>query len=120
MIFDIEEARGAIRALQQFADADKIPAFPMRHRRVGDALEKMRAGDDAFKELVRTRAHQPLRGVALYEEIKAIDLLPHFAGDLFAGGPRIFARAGEARVNRIRILLLEADEIDHRLAVRSR
>ena len=38
-----------------------------------------------------------LRRVALHEEIEPVDLLPHLAGDLFAGGPRIFARARQTR-----------------------
>src|ERR1044071_9975635 len=44
VILNVEESRGAIGPLQQFPDPDEVPAFAMRHGRVGNALEQMRAG----------------------------------------------------------------------------
>src|SRR3954468_15886297 len=55
MVFDVEEPRGAIRALEQFADPNKIPAFRVRHGCIGNSLEKMRAGNDTFEKFVWTR-----------------------------------------------------------------
>src|ERR1700674_2364354 len=118
MIFHVENPRGAIGPLEQSPDPDKIPSFGVCHRRVSDALEKMRARNDALEEFVRAGPHQFRRRIALHEKVKLIDLLPHLARDLFARGPRVLARAAQAGKDRVRIFFLETDEIDHRLPAR--
>ena len=56
VIFHVENARRAIGALEELSDADEVPALAVRHGRVGDALEKMRARlIMRLKKLVRAR-----------------------------------------------------------------
>ena len=118
VILHVQDARGAVGPLQQPADAHEMPAFAVRHGRVRDALEKMRARDDALEKFVRTGAKQLARGIAVHEKVEAVDLLPHLAGDLFARGARIFARLGDDRSRSSSVLLLQRHEIDRRAAVR--
>src|SRR5438105_4816329 len=106
VIFYIEDTRSAVAALEQPADTDEIPAFAVRHGRVGDALKTMRPCDDPLEKFVRTRLEQSRSLLALHEKIKSIDLLPHFARNLFAGGACVLACEGEAGMNRVRIFLL--------------
>ena len=77
----------------------------------------MRSSNDPLEEFVWARAHKFLRRVAFHEKIEAIDLFPHFARDLFAGGAGVFARERQTGMDRVWVLFLQADEIDHRLAV---
>src|SRR5438270_4603216 len=41
MIFDVENARGVVGPFEKSSDANEIPAFAMRHGRVGDSLDQM-------------------------------------------------------------------------------
>ena len=120
VIFEIQNPGRAVRALEQFPDPDEVPAFAVGHRRVSRSLEKMRARNDALEKFVGARADQFLGRVALHKQIEAVDLLPHLARDLFARRSRIFSRARQTRHDRIRIFLLQADEIDDGPTVRLR
>ena len=95
VIFHVQNARSAVRAFEQFADANEIPTFAVGHGRVGDSLKKMRARDDALEKFVGTRAQQILAGFALHEKVESIDLLPHLTRHLFARAARILARDRE-------------------------
>ena len=89
----------------------------MRHCRVRHSLHQVRSGNYATKEFIRAQPQHLFAALAFDEKIKPIDVLPHLARDLFPHRPRVFARRGETRVNRVRILPLQANEVDRRLAV---
>src|SRR6476620_1313876 len=49
VILEVEDARRAIRAFEQLADANKVPSLAVGHGRVGRSLEQMRARYDALE-----------------------------------------------------------------------
>ena len=63
-------------------------------------------------------ARTMLRLVASHEKIEPVDLLPHFARNLFARRPRILPRERETGENRVRIFLLQGQELGDRAFVR--
>ena len=115
VILHIENARSAISPLQQRPDAHEVPAFAVRHGRVGDALEKVRTGHDPLEKLMRAGEAAFSARVDSAQKVEPIDLLPHLAGNLFPSGARVLARQGETGKNRVRIFLLQRQKLDRRV-----
>ena len=57
LILHVDEPRRHFRALERPADAQKLPAFVMRHRRVGDAVKAMAAEFYLVAKTVRPGGH---------------------------------------------------------------
>ena len=53
VILHVHQARRHLRALERPADAQELPAFVVRQRRVGDAVKAVRAEFDLVAEAVR-------------------------------------------------------------------
>src|SRR6516225_7213824 len=90
----------------------------MRHGRVRHSLHQVRSGNDATKKFIRAQPQHPFAGLTFDEKIEPVDVLPHLARDLLAHRSRVFARGGETRIDRVRVLPLQANEVDCRLTVR--
>ena len=116
MIFNVQDSGGSIGALEKLAEPDKLPAFVVRHSRIGDTLKQLRPFQDRFEELVRAVLKHALCVAGHEQQIESVNLLPHFNRDLLTHRPSIFPRESQARVNRVRIFPLERNEIDDRIA----
>ena len=111
---DVEQAAHQLRALDEAAELEEVPAFAMAQRGVGDAAQRV--------DLLQHIAEQPRRlmhpdlfdGDGLEPEIEAIQMLPHFRRQLLAHLPRIVAREAERIHQRRRIVAREGERCGDR------
>src|SRR5579863_404062 len=90
------QPRQRFGALDKTSEPDVLPAFAVRHGGIGDTLEEMRALLHRAKE--RVGIEQPgLAGRrAVYLQVQAVELLPHFRAALLAHLPQVLASCSNA------------------------
>lgn len=111
-ILDVDEASGHFGAFEGPADAQEIPAFVMRERGVGDAMETMTSENDAATETMWTGGGFFLRIEAAKSQIEAVQVFPHFARDAVANGAGILARFGDALHDGTRVVGIEGEKFE--------
>ena len=72
-----EQTRRRRRTFDRAPDLDELPAFTVRHGRVGDALKQVAAFLDRLKELVRLVVPDGGDFRAAHLHRQAVDLFPH-------------------------------------------
>src|SRR5207237_4489024 len=82
MEMHIQQSCSGISTLEEATNANKVPAFTMVHRCVGDTLKKMYALFYVGKKLVQPSMPYLLHTRVFYLKKEAIELLPHFGADL--------------------------------------
>ncbi len=112
VILHVDEPRRHFRALDEPADAQKFPAFVVRQRRVGNAVKPVAAKADGVAKAVRPRGHLLIGIEAVHGEIEAVDVFPHFAGNIIANGARVFARLGDALHDGAGIILAKGEKFE--------
>src|SRR5579871_3474509 len=113
LILDVHQAGGHFRAFQGPADAEKLPAFVVRHGGVGDAMESMRAKFDLIAKAMGTGGNFLLRIEAGNSMVEGVDVFPHFAGNAIANGAGVFAGLGDALNDGTWVVLAESQEIEN-------
>ena len=116
MVFEIQHPRGGVCSLEKFSHLEELPAFAVRHRGVGDALEGVEIFYQGAIESDRALAMRGARVRALEVEVETVEALPHFAGDLLADGAGVFAGVSDRSEDRAGVGFFESDEFHHGIA----
>src|SRR5215204_1219298 len=93
---DVEQGGGRGGALDVAPDLYELPALAVVHRRVGDALEKVRTLLYRAEEFVRGDIPDVVEPRLLDLQKEPVELLPHLGADLLAHLPQVLARGGDA------------------------
>ena len=93
-----------------FAQLDEFICFAVRHRFIGDSLERLRTVADLVEEFVWATCGEFALDVA-HEEVETIEVFPHLAADLFTHAARIFPGKRDAGRHRIWILRMPEQEL---------
>ena len=87
-------------------------------RGVGDAVKPVAAETNGVAEAVRARRHF-LGGIeAIHREVQAVDVFPHFTGNIIANGSRVLARLGDALHDGAGVVLAKREKFKYGLRVR--
>ena len=97
-----DHPRRRLRPLEVEPELDELVWLAVGHRRVGAALEAVRAVPQLLEERVRAADGGAPIGPPDEEE-ERIDRLPHLAGDLLAHRARVLAGRGDAARDRVRV-----------------
>src|SRR6266487_182089 len=84
-------------------DLDKLPAFVVAHRGVGEALETLDALVHADQKLMHAGEPDIGHTSTFNTQEEAIELLPHLRTDLIADLARVITGRADAGYNRISI-----------------
>jgi hypothetical protein len=90
------------RPLEVEPELDELVRLAVGHRRVGAALETVRAVSQLLEEGVPAADSRAPVGPPDEEE-ERVDRLPHLAGDLLPHRARVLARRGDAARDRVRV-----------------
>src|SRR6516164_398391 len=91
MIFNIENARGAVCTFQVFAQPDKLPPLIVRHGCVRNSLKELRSLKNIFEKIVSAPLKHPFCISRTEEKKHAIDLFPN--------GSSVLTRRSEAGID---------------------
>src|SRR5208337_497083 len=94
-----DQAGDGFGAFDEASELDVMPAFAMRHGRVGDALKQVCAILHGAEEAVRIGEAGVAGGRALDLQKETIELLPHFGAALLPDLAKILAGGGDAGNN---------------------
>ena len=106
---DADRRRGP---LEQQPEADELVRVAVRHRRVGSALEEVRAVAKLLEEGAwAARDGAPVR--AADEQEQLVDRLPHLAGDLLPHRAGVLARERDAVDDGVRVAVVPEHPVAH-------
>ena len=100
MIFDVEDARGVVGALDEGAEPDEAEGVVMQHGAEHHAAEQMRALLHPIEEIAIAPAREPGEVEILHLQPGRVEALPGFAGNGRALGAGILARELDQRPDR--------------------
>jgi hypothetical protein len=115
VIFDVEDARGVVGALDEGAEPDEAEGIVVQHGAEHDAAEEMRALLHPIEEIAKAPASQSFEIEILHLQPGLIQALPGFARDSRALGAGILAREPNQRPDRGGVGLLERHVANDRL-----
>ena len=95
LVLHVHETRRHFRAFERPADAQKLPAFVVRQRRVGDAVKAVRAKFDFVAEAVRAGGDLILRIEIAITVIVEPLMSSHISREMRSRMVRAFSRALE-------------------------
>src|SRR5580658_2189513 len=86
-----DQARQFVGALDEAPELNVLPAFAVRHGRIGHALKQMRSLAHRPKKYIRMQQPGLALGGASYLKIQTVELLPHLRAALLAHLAQIFS-----------------------------
>lgn len=109
-VFDVEEAGGHVGALEIFGDLHEIPTLSVGDGGVGKPLESV--GVVAHALVKFKGAFLPVfAGFGGFEvEVEAVDLLPHFRGNLVTHHAGVFAATADATDDGAGVFFIKGEE----------
>ncbi len=108
-----EDARGAVGAFEECADAGEVKGFVAQHGADGDAAGEVGTFFDPLDELSDVGAGAAARYQGAGLEPRRVERFPEFGGQGAAHGAGVFARGAQAAENAAAVVTVEADKLEH-------